>query len=264
MLAVLFAALAAGALVLGGCAGGAADDGASPAEQAGPSAGDEAGEAADDGIELDPTRNLNEGSGLFAGFGAAPADAAAQAQPVAIEESGWWAKDGYVHYGLVLHNPNGALAARTTTVHVTLYDAQGAVAWEQDDTVSLVGPGAHTGFAGTAGDGWQPARVEFSIVEGSTTWEDGTGYEEPFPIEGFSEEDKLYFRYELSGQVSNNTGAYASTVDLCILLRGDDGTIVAGYTGAAYRVKIDRTKDFLVTMHSAPEHASAEVYTQPV
>ena len=48
-----------------------------------------------------------------------------------------------------------------------------------------------------------------------------------------------------------------------MLLRDDEGRIATGYTGSAYRIKAQRTKDFLVTRHSAPDHAKVEVYAQP-
>ena len=198
------------------------------------------------------------------GDSAAGASATADAQPLAITETGWWAKDGFVHYGIMVENHNDDAVARGTTVHVTCYDADGAVTWEQDDEIALVGPGQTIGFAGDAGDGWQPARVEFSLNEGSTAWEPAEGFAEPFTIESFEDTDKLYFRYEVTGRIANHTGDYASTADLSIILRDDAGAIIAGYTGSAYRMKADRTKDFLVTLQSAPAHASCAVYAQPV
>lgn len=194
---------------------------------------------------------------------AATAVDSSTAQPVTLEESGWWAKDGYVHYGVTVANPNDDLGAANTALRVTLFDGNGEVASEQTDEIALVGPGARTGFAGTAGDGWAPAAVTFELVEGSTVWESAEDYQEPLLIENFEEEDKLYFRYEVTGQIANLTDDYLGTASLSILLRDDAGSIVAGYTGAAYRIKAGRTKDFLVTMHSAPDHAATEVYAQP-
>ena len=46
------------------------------------------------------------------------------AQPLIIEKSGWWAKDGYVHYGLMVQNPNDCAAANAT-VRATLFDGEG-------------------------------------------------------------------------------------------------------------------------------------------
>lgn len=189
---------------------------------------------------------------------------ATNAQPITITESGWWAKDGYVHYGLMVQNPNEDAVARDTNVHVTCYNADGAITWEQDDTIALIGPGQTVGFAADAGDGWQPARVEFTLDGASTTWDSAEGFAEPFTIEDFEDQDKLYFRYEVIGDIRNNTDEYASTANLSIILRDDAGSIIAGYTGSAYRIKAQRTKDFLVTLQSAPPHARAEVYAQPV
>lgn len=186
---------------------------------------------------------------------------ATSARPLIIEETGWWAKDGYVHYGITVRNPNN-VAAANAVVQVTLLDEQGATQGTWESTIGLVGAGQTIGFAGEAGDGLVPDHVEFAIDNDSVTWKDGTSAS-PFTIETFSEEDKLYFRYEITGQITNATDAYESTANLSVLLRDDEGRIVAGYTGSAYRIKAQRTKDFLVTLHSAPDHAKVEVYAQP-
>ena len=193
----------------------------------------------------------------------ADAAAAQNAQPLIIAESGWWAKDGYVHYGLTVHNPNTSTAAANTTVCATLFDDNGTALGSYSSTLALVGAGETVGFAGEAGDGLVPARVEFAIVPESTTWKNGEAASAPFTIESFDEQDKLYFRYEITGSISNVTDAYESTANLYVLLRDEAGSIVAGYTGSAYRIKAQRTKDFLITLHSAPDHASTEVYAQP-
>ena len=48
-----------------------------------------------------------------------------------------------------------------------------------------------------------------------------------------------------------------------MLLFDEAGDIVAGYTGSAYRIKAGQTKNFLITLHSAPDHASTKVFMQP-
>lgn len=193
----------------------------------------------------------------------ADAAAAQTAQPLVIAESGWWAKDGYVHYGLTVRNPNTSVAATGIMVRATLFDGSGTALGSYDSMLALVGAGETVGFAGEAGDGLVPARVEFALIPESITWKDGETASMPFLIESYTEQDKLYFRYEITGSISNVTDAYESTANLYVLLRGDAGEILAGYTGAAYRIKAQRTKDFLITLHSAPDHASTEVYVQP-
>ena len=186
---------------------------------------------------------------------------AVSVQPLIIEETGWWAKDGYVHYGITVRNPNN-VAAANAVVQVTLLDAQGTAQGTWERTIGLVEAEQTVGFAGEAGDGLVPDRVEFAMDDNSVTWKDGSSTS-PFAIGTFSEEDKLYFRYEITGQITNATDAYESTANLSVLLRDDEGRIAAGYIGSAYRIKAQRTKDFLVTLHSAPDHAKVEVYAQP-
>lgn len=200
-------------------------------------------------------------SAFAANLDDADAVAATNARALVIEETGWWAKDGYVHYGMTVSNPN-SVAAANTVVQVTLLDEQGTAQRTWESSIGFIGAGQTIGFAGEAGDGLVPDRVEFAIDNDSVAWKDGSSTS-PFAIEAFSEEDKLYFRYEITGQITNATDAYESTANLSVLLRDDEDNIVAGYTGSAYRIKAQRTKDFLVTLHSAPDHAKVEVFAQP-
>lgn len=79
----------------------------------------------------------------------------------------------------------------------------------------------------------------------------------------YEEIDKLSFRYEMTGNLSNNGDAYVSTVPISVIMRNEAGAIVSGCTGAAYRVKAGRTRSFLITMNTAPDHARVEVYPHP-
>ncbi len=247
-------------LALFGCSPAATSGNAQSAAGGGTAQTDEAtGE--DVTANGDGTAQTDEATGEESAWIAVPA---ADAQAVAITESGWWAKDSYAHFGVMLENPNKEYAAHNTRILVKLYDKDGSAISSEEFTVALIGPNVRIGFAGTAGNGWSPSKVSIEVVEGSTQWQSAKSYQAPFSIESFSEEDKLYFRYEITGKIKNLTGSYASTADLSLILRDESGSIVAGYTGSAYRIKADRVKDFLVTMHSAPEHALVEVYAQPV
>lgn len=111
--------------------------------------------------------------------------------------------------------------------------------------------------------GWSPARVEFTIDPDSATWKDGAAATAPYVVKSFDEQDKLYFRYEIDGTIVNDTDSYGSGANLHVLLFDEAGDIVAGYTGSAYRIEAGQTKSFLITLHSAPDHASTEVFAQP-
>lgn len=93
---------------------------------------------------------------------------AASAQPLIIEETGWWAKDGYVHYGITVRNPN-SVAAANAVVQVTLFDEQGTVQGTWESAIGLVKAEQTVGFAGEAGDGLVPDRVEFAMDDNSVT-----------------------------------------------------------------------------------------------
>lgn len=182
---------------------------------------------------------------------------------VQVLDTGWSAKDGYVHLGMRLSNPNEDAAAFGTVVRVVLFDEAGDVMSTTDETIAVIGPGEVIGWSDMVGDGWVPARVEASVVVGSTRWQAADEYEQAFTVENAEEQDKLYYRYEVTGTVTNHTVAYVSTIRLSVLMCDEDGAIVSGYAGNAYRVKSGQSKSYLLTMNAAPEHARVEVYAQP-
>ena len=148
----------------------------------------------------------------------------------------------------MVQNPNDCAAANAT-VRATLFDGEGNELGSYDGTLALVGAGETVGFTGEAGDGLAPARVEFTIDPDSVTWKDGVAATAPYIVKSFDEQDKLYFRYEIDGTIANVTDSYGSGANL--------------HTGSAYRIKAGQTKNFLITLHSAPDHASTKVFMQP-
>lgn len=187
---------------------------------------------------------------------------APDASPVTLDAQGWWAMDGYVDYGIKVTNPNDAYTACNTQVQVTLYDENDQVAGTYTQTINEVGPNQTIGFAGEVGDGWAPSRVEAALVPESTQWEDGSSWTAPVTIDTCSEENKLYFRYELSGELTNHTDGYVANVGLSALLYDENGAIVAGYPARAYKIKAGQTKSYLQTIDSAPDHVRVELYAQ--
>ena len=181
--------------------------------------------------------------------------------PITIEKSGWWAKDCYIHYGVKLTNSNSDLIARDVVLSITAYDESGNVLSEDEAVVSFIGPNTTTGFAGECGNGQKPDNVVIE-VEKTSVWQDAENYTEPLLIASIEEEDKGYYRYEYTGGVTNNTSAYVATAPISILLEDEDGNILAGYTGSTKRIKSDRTKDYQITINTAPDHAQVEVFAQ--
>lgn len=182
-------------------------------------------------------------------------------EPVTISASGWWAKDCYIHYGVKLTNSNDDLIARDVTLSITAYDEAGNLLSQDQDTVSFIGPHSTIGFAGECGNGQKPDQVTIEVV-GTSVWQDAEGYTEPLFIASVEETDKGYYRYEYTGGVTNNTGTYVSTAPISILLEDEEGNIVAGYTGSTKRIKAGRTKDYQITINTAPDHAQVEVFAQ--
>ena len=178
---------------------------------------------------------------------------------VVVVASGWWAKDSYIHYGVKVENPNPDLIARDVILQITSYDKHGTELSRDTAAISFVGPSTVIGFAGECGSGQKPETVEIAIL-GTTVWQDADGYTEPLFVASVTEQDKGYYRYEFTGGITNCTGAYVSSVPITILLEDEDGNILAGYAGSTKRIKSDRTKDYQITINTAPDHAQVEVF----
>lgn len=185
--------------------------------------------------------------------------ATATGEPISISASGWWAKDCYIHYGVKLTNNNNNLIARDVVLSITAYDEAGSLISEDQDTVSFIGPDSTIGFAGECGNGQKPHTVVIEVVK-TSVWQDAQGYTEPLLVASVTETDKGYYRYEYTGGVTNNTGTYVSTAPISILLEDEQGNIIAGYTGSTKRIKAGRTKDYQITINTAPDHAQVEVF----
>lgn len=182
-------------------------------------------------------------------------------EAVRIDNSGWWAKDCYIHYGIKITNPNADLIARDVVIRITGYDESGEILSQDEDVISFIGPDSTIGFAGECGNGQKPTNVEIEAVS-TGVWQEATGYTEPLLIASIEETDKGYYRYEYTGGVTNNTGTYVSTAPISILLEDEQGNILAGYAGSTKRIKADRTKDYQITINTAPDHAQVEVFAQ--
>ena len=176
-----------------------------------------------------------------------------------ITATGWWAKDCYIHWGIKIQNPNANLIARDVVIGIKSYDAAGELLSQDTSTISFIGPETTIGFAGKSGNGQKPETVEIT-VEKTTTWQDAESYVEPLFVASVEEQDKGYYRYEYTGGITNNTGSYVSTAPISILLEDEDGNILAGYTGSTKRIKAGRTKDYQITINTAPDHAKVEVF----
>ena len=178
---------------------------------------------------------------------------------VTIVASGWWAKDSYIHYGVKVENPNPDLIARDVIIQVVSFDKHGTELSRDTEAISFVGPATVIGFAGECGNGQKPETVEITVL-GTTAWQDAEGYTDPLFVASVTEHDKGYYRYEYTGGITNCTGTYVSSVPICILLEDEDGNILAGYAGSTKRIKSDRTKDYQITINTAPDHAKVEVF----
>ncbi len=178
-----------------------------------------------------------------------------------IQKTGWWAKDSYVHYGIMIHNPNQDFDAYNVQVEITSFDENGAEMFSSIDIIHKIPAGEAIGFAGTSGNGWLPTSVTIRVIPASAQYKPAA-CQDDFDITEYSEQNKLYFRYEVTGYITNEMPDYVGTVDMSVLLLDQNQNIVAGYTGQAYKIKPGQNKSFLITLHSAPDHASVQVYPQ--
>lgn len=188
-----------------------------------------------------------------------------QTQDLQIVESGWSAdNNGYVHYGIIVGNPNAGKRAENPIIRITGKDSSGNVLFSDNQYLFGIEPQQQVAFGSQAGNGTTPATVDFELVVKSYGWQDGqplTG--DPFAIANTSETDKGYGMYDFSGMVTNNTTNNYDTVAVTAILRNADGAIVAGYTSYAEGVNSGSSAAFDVNGYELPDFSRVDYFAQP-
>lgn len=201
--------------------------------------------------------------GCSGGSGGEPAkdsqkqDAPAKKDEVVLVDSGWSESNGYIMYGVVLENKSDK-TAEFPTVQITSKDASGAILSSDDAVLYEIQPGQKVAFGSQAGNGTQPASVEFSFIKSDFT---SSPMSKPcaYQLDGVSAREDGYGGVNWVGQITNTSENDADMVNVSVILY-KDGAIVGGYSGYVDALSAGMTQSFEVMGYGVPAHDSFETY----
>jgi len=183
-----------------------------------------------------------------------PADAA---RPVLVK-SGIGQNDDEVGYGLLVKNPNEGYAIENTSLHFTIYDADGHVMIVHEGSIPVLLPGETQGIAGVFyGQAFQIAdRLDVQLLPGT--------YTPSAAIPSLSAENVSYqadsYTAKTTGMIVNPYDKEVSHVGVCAIAYDSAGEIVGGGVTRMDFVPAGGKAAVEVTTVSAGTPASVELY----
>lgn len=157
------------------------------------------------------------------------------AEPFAITEqehrvsSGYG--DTYVHWTVVIENPNDDVYGTFPTVSITGRDAAGKVVGTEDQVLDSLPPGGVIAFSGQASMTEEPAKVE--IAYKSVDWYDTKSVPAdypPFPTRDISYKSQEFGGLVVTGEVVNPYEFAVESIAATALFRDAAGKLVGGTT----------------------------------
>lgn len=194
--------------------------------------------------------------------------------PLELVESGWSAdSSGFINYAVGVRNASSDERVDFPRFTVTGYGPDGSVIFSQEQVLSSVFPGQTAYFAGIAGNGVVPERVEFVLGEVETYCIVGgiNEVEQPFAVDNASAAENA-FGLDFAGEISYaSEDAYEAVdrltqiVGVCVsvVLRDEDGAIVGGAQTFVDAPSKDGSVPFSVTGLQLPGFSTYEVWVIP-
>ncbi len=201
---------------------------------------------------------------------AAP-DADDKELPLEIVESGWSAGSyGYIHFALGVRNSSENMAYELVGIKVVGYDEEGAVLFSEDHGIMLCLPGQTSYYAGQAGGGTAPSRVEFTLQKTSATLSRRMTGELEMTVTDLSISEQFgstnfVCTYSVAGsdEAFASVAPYTNMTTAAIVLRDDAGNIVYGTNAFAYSLELGEGQTIQVNTANLPPYATAEAYVMP-
>lgn len=184
-----------------------------------------------------------------------------------IGESGWYARDGYVHYAFELRDISADKGFSAPTISIVGKDKEGKILFTDDSGVFQIDAGQSIWIGGEAGNGGKnPSTVEFKPVESSEYHYTSEG-EWAFSIGSLNtskSEETTNFTGEI--QLTSRTAeTMYQQARLALILRDKNGKIVYGNMEFVPLPAEGETQAFSITEMNdeIPKYATFEVYAQP-
>lgn len=191
----------------------------------------------------------------------APSDATADLE---IVESGWSAdSQGYVHYAVGLRN-NGDVTVVTPGFTITGRDASGRVVFSDEQILSILEPGATAYWGFQAGNGAEPATVDFAPIEPQGYQLEAGAEASRFSVSGTNVVPDgiggTNFTGDVTTEFAGDQVLGGGQVAIVVVLRDETGAIVGGDASFVSAPAEGEPASFEVHMYDVPDYASYDVY----
>lgn len=185
-----------------------------------------------------------------------------------VVESGYTVDSGYVFYAVGIENPNTEYACDFPTITVTGKDDQGTIVFSDTNTMGEILPGQTLWVASTAGNGTEPATVEFSVDVSSRDWYESSDVDpDIYTISNVNIIDTEYMR-NITGEITTNLewlvyGDPCETAMITAVFKNADGEIVGGACDFEDVGDEGETKAFEIDDYTGIDYETVEVFAYP-
>lgn len=185
-----------------------------------------------------------------------------------VVDSGYSVDSGYVFYGIGIKNPNDTYACDYPTITVTGKDADGTIVFSDTNTMGEILPGEVLWVASMAGNGTEPASVEFSVDVSTRDWYESDDADSDFyTISNVNIVDSEYMK-NITGEITTNRewlvfDEPCEEAMVTVIFKNKDGEIVGGTCDFEDVGEVGETKTFDVDDYTNIEYDTVEVYAHP-
>ena len=182
-----------------------------------------------------------------------------------IVDAGYSVSNGYLYYGVILHNDSADNAFQYPTVRIMARNADGSLIGTYEQTLTTVYPGSDYQWGGLGCSlDEEPAKVEFELSVSEYGTVSKTDLENPefVPLEitGVSEKNDEILGKSYLGEVLNKNDFDIEGAGIVILFRNENGSLVGGDSTFTSTVKAGKSAPFELDVTSDIETGTYELY----
>lgn len=183
--------------------------------------------------------------------------------PLEVQQSGYMVEDGFLYYGVKIHNPNEDYAVEFPTLRITAKDAEGNVINTEDQVFGYIAAGDTIGYGFLGMEvSAQPSSVDFEMVTNTEDYVDGSLYDKPqLKATDYKMTKDEFGGSTIAGNIVND-GADMDTVAVTVLFKDAEGNIAWGESTFVDHVKTGTTP-FSLDIYSGKTTDDYEIWVTP-
>ena len=181
--------------------------------------------------------------------------------PIEVKEFGYSLENGYIHYSIILHNPNEDKAIELPTFRITARDEANAVLASEEQTLSIIYPKQDFAYAFLAFEvEKEPKTVDVEVLElddykiKNVSVLDNPEYNPLVAINTAYRTDKIV------GEIQNNNNYDIDNGVISIIFKDDAGKIIGGTSTFIDSIKANSATPFDVAIYEKFATDNFEVY----